>query len=46
MAGEVSKLRLYILRAFYLLMFAGLGSTVWPTIISPGELWNPEAGVT
>lgn len=32
---EVSTLRLYLLRAMYLLMAVGLGLTIWPAIISP-----------
>lgn len=34
----VSTLRLYLLRAMYLLMAAGLGITVWPGILVPGEV--------
>ena len=33
--SEVSIFRLYLLRAMYLLIAAGLGFTVWPLIISP-----------
>ena len=36
--NEVSILRLYLLRAMYLLIAAGLASTVWPHIISPPNL--------
>ena len=32
---EVSLLRLYILRATYLLIAVGLGSVIWPGIINP-----------
>jgi hypothetical protein len=32
---EVSLWRLYLLRAMYLLMAAGLAVTVWPNIIAP-----------
>jgi hypothetical protein len=32
---EVSTLRLYLLRATYLLMVVGLGVTNWPMIVSP-----------
>ena len=35
---EVSSLRLYMLRAMYLLIAAGLATTVWPYIISPPDL--------
>jgi hypothetical protein len=34
---EVSTLRLYLLRAMYLLIAVGLGLTVWPLIISPPD---------
>jgi hypothetical protein len=33
--NEVSTLRLYLLRAMYLLIAAGLATTAWPHIISP-----------
>ena len=36
---EVSALRLWIMRAMYLVMAAGIGLTIWPLIISHG----PEA---
>lgn len=32
---EISTLRLYLLRAMYLLIAVGLGLTVWPAIVSP-----------
>jgi hypothetical protein len=32
MASEVSLVRLYALRAGYLLLIVGLGLTVWPSI--------------
>ena len=35
--SEVSTLRLYLLRAMYLLMAVGLGLTVWPAIIAPPD---------
>jgi hypothetical protein len=35
---QVSTLRLYVLRAMYLLMAVGLGLTVWPWIIAPPDL--------
>jgi hypothetical protein len=34
---EVSTVRLYLLRAMYLLIAVGLGFTVWPAIISPPD---------
>lgn len=35
---EVSTFRLYLLRAMYLLIAAGMGLTIWPLIISPPEM--------
>ena len=39
---EVSLLRLYLLRAGYLLLVVGLGITVWPSMIhhAPWTLWH------
>ena len=41
-AQEVSVIRLYLLRAGYLLLVAGLGSTVWPSMIhhTSWTLWH------
>jgi hypothetical protein len=36
--SDISTLRLYLLRAMYLLMAIGLGITVWPGILVPGEV--------
>jgi hypothetical protein len=36
--SDVSTLRLYMLRAMYLLMAVGLGVTVWPGILAPGNV--------
>ncbi|WP_266180433.1 hypothetical protein [Dyella humicola] len=36
--NSVSTVRLYLLRAMYLLIAAGLATTVWPHIISPPDL--------
>ena len=35
---QISTVRLYLLRAMYLLMAVGLGFTVWPWIIAPPDL--------
>jgi hypothetical protein len=36
--SDVSTLRLYLLRAMYLLMAVGLGITIWPGILAPGNV--------
>ena len=36
--SEMSTFRLYLLRAMYLLIAAGMGLTIWPLIISPPEM--------
>lgn len=43
--SEVSTLRLYLLRAMYLLIAVGLGITIWPGIISPPENLSHMASV-
>ena len=35
---QLSTVRLYLLRAMYLLMAVGLGLTVWPLIVAPSDL--------
>lgn len=35
--SDVSTLRLYLLRGMYLLMAVGLGITIWPGILAPGD---------
>ena len=35
---EVSKLRLYLMRAIYLLIFVGQGTIQWPVLISRGAV--------
>ena len=42
---QVSTIRLYILRAVYLLNFLGLGATVWPAIVRHEGPWDPYHGV-
>ena len=44
---EVSTLRLYMLRALYLLMFVGQGTIQWPVLISSGAalpFWRGVGG--
>lgn len=36
--SDVSILRFYLLRAMYLVMAVGLGITVWPGILDPGDV--------
>lgn len=43
--SEVSTLRLYLLRAMYLLIVVGLGVTIWPGILNPPETLSHMAGV-
>jgi hypothetical protein len=40
-----STLRLYLLRAMYLLNFALLGSSVWPEFVKQAGSWEPMKGV-
>lgn len=41
MTGEVSTLRLYLMRAVFLLNFVVLGSDVWPALLNHPEPWDP-----
>ncbi len=43
--SEVSTLRLYLLRAAYLLISVGLAFTIWPQIILHGTKWPLWYGV-
>lgn len=45
MPERTSTLRLYLLRALYLLNFVLLGLDVWPAIVSEGGTWDPVRGV-
>ena len=42
---EVSTFRLYLMRATYLLIFVGLGFTIWPGIIHHAKAVDPSDGV-
>jgi len=41
---EVSLVRLYILRAMYLFIVAGLGVFMWPGILDPAQHWELMQG--
>ena len=43
--AEVSQLRLYLLRAMYLLIVVGLGVVLWPGIIEHSKPWTLNGGV-
>jgi len=43
--NEVSLLRLYMLRAAYLLLVVGLGIEIWPGIIHHAKPWELMQGV-
>ena len=42
---EVSTFRLYLMRALYLLIFVGLGFTIWPDIIQHAIVGDPTPRV-
>ena len=42
---DVSTFRLYLLRAGYLLLVVGLGSTIWPAILDNTTTWELQRGV-
>lgn len=44
--NEVSALRLYVLRAAYLLVVVGLGATIWPLLLGSPEAAEHFRGVT
>lgn len=44
-SSEVSLLRLYLLRAGFLLVVVGLGLTVWPEFINRSGSWELMEGV-
>ena len=41
----VSKLRLILLRTFYVVIFVVLGKDAWPAIFTRGESWVPMSGI-
>lgn len=43
--SEVSPLRLWVMRAMYLLMAVGIGLTIWPLIVSHGDAVPRMTGV-
>lgn len=42
--NDVSTIRLYVMRALYLLIFVGLGSMMWPRLLQHGP-WGLMQGV-
>jgi len=44
MSHDVSTIRLYLMRALYLLNFVLLGLDVWPAIFHHGGAWDPVKG--
>ena len=44
-AGDVSLVRLYVLRAAYLLVAVGLGSTIWPILLAGTTRFGHMHGV-
>jgi hypothetical protein len=42
--SEVSLPRLYVLRAMYLFIVAGLGIYLWPGILDPNKRWELMQG--
>jgi hypothetical protein len=42
---EVTALRLYVMRATYLLIAVGLGSEIWPTMLHHAHPWSLMHGV-
>src|SRR5208282_1618931 len=45
MPGDISILRLYVMRFVYLLNFALLGLDVWPEVLRHQGTWDPVKGV-
>ncbi|NQD37763.1 hypothetical protein HPT27_12065 [Permianibacter sp. IMCC34836] len=43
--NDVSLLRLYVLRALYLLITVGLATVVWPDIFHHAQPWNYSSSV-
>jgi len=45
MQEQVSMFRLYLMRALYLVLFVGLGSSVWPAVLRHRDMTDPLHGV-
>ena len=43
--NEVSSFRLYVLRAMYLFIVAGLGVYLWPGVLNPQKHWELMEGM-
>jgi hypothetical protein len=42
--NEVSTIRLYVMRAYYLLLVVGIGATFWPSLLDHGAEWGRRSG--
>ena len=42
--NEVSTFRMYVLRALYAFVVAGLGAVLWPDILNPAHHWTLAEG--
>jgi hypothetical protein len=45
MTRDISIFRIYLLRAVYLLMAAGLGVEIWPALVGPVDRWMLPHGI-
>lgn len=45
MMARIPVWRMWLLRAGYLLLVVGLGVTIWPEILDPGQHWEASRGI-